>query len=259
MDRFYRRRLVVEEQRYQISDGSKQVIRKRLLFILIFFLVVWTFIVFIRSDYFAISHITIKGNTHTPEAQILLSLQVGEGSNIWKVSPSQLQQRVEMIPRVEKAEIKRLLPRTLHVQVVEKKPLVLVPYGEFLLEISMDGQILGTTQDPQNYGLPLLTGVIPVEGAVGENLLDGTQLAAVTEAVVALEERGMAVSELNITDPENMILITLDGLVVWLGSHDFTQKAALLVQISTQIHDKKSRGYLDLRIKEAPAFNVTGD
>ncbi len=257
MDKHNRIRPIPSRKHDHIISAKKKAIQNRLFIIFIFFVLLWGFNSFIRSDYFVLENIEIQGGLHTPEAEIRLAMQVFEGQNVWEINLSQIKKRAEKIPRIESAEIHRRLPRSLIVKVLEKKAMALVPYGEYLLEVGVDGQVLGTTQDPQYFGLPLLTGISPVELKVGEYLLWGEQLESALAALQLLDNIGPAVSELNVSDSENFILITLDGLVVWLGHNNFVEKINILSQISAQIQGKYSNGYLDLRVKEAPAFNVT--
>lgn len=251
--RLYRQRTIVNGL-HQRVPGKEKKMQARLLLTLLFFLFLWLLLTFVRSDFFRLEVIVIHGHVHTPEAEIRAALQVKEGANIWKISPALLQQRVEAIPRVSSAEIKRRLPRKILVTVREEQVLILVPYQEHLLELSMDGQVLGSTRERHNYGLPLLTGSGPVEISVGKTLLEGQRLAAVREIMALLADSKLHVSELNLADPENLVLVTMDGLVVWLGNGEYAGKVGLLQQISSQLQNKKTGGYLDLRVKEAPVF-----
>ncbi|MDW7652431.1 MAG: FtsQ-type POTRA domain-containing protein, partial [Bacillota bacterium] len=191
--------------------------------------------------------------------QILESLQIHEGENIWELSPGQLAERVESIARIESASVYRKLPRTLVVDVTEKGTLCLVPYREYLFAVGFDGTILGVTNDPQNYGLPLVTGIAPLELKVGDLLFSGERLERTTELITAMDGAGIAVSEINFSDEENLVLVTMSGLTVWLGRDGFQEKAGLLAQIMGQLTGRQDEGYLDLRVPTAPAFHILND
>ena len=109
------------------------------------------------------------------------ALQITEGENIWQLSLPVLEARVAAIPRVEAVTVTRKLPRTLEITIKERKMLALMPFQEYFLEIGWNGQILGAAQDTQNYDLPLLTGVVPVSGAVGQQLLTAEILEQVQQ------------------------------------------------------------------------------
>jgi cell division septal protein FtsQ len=97
-----------------------------------------------------------------------------------------------------------------------------------------------------------------VEISVGHTLLAGEQLTAVRAVMTSLAEHGLHASELNLADPDNMVLIMIDGLIVWLGRGEYEEKIWLLRQISRRLPEEKHAGYLDLRIKEAPVFSEGG-
>jgi cell division protein FtsQ len=229
---------------------------RRLLVILTFFLFVWSFLAFVRSDFFRLREIEIAGARYTGEQEILQALGNVRGHNIWQLNPALLSKEVESIARVKEVSIHRRLPGTLLVEVLEKESLFLVPYGEYLLELCADGQVVGTTRDPQYFGLPLLTGLAPLHGAVGEYLLEGRSLHLVLCALRALDSHGVPVSELNLADPANLVLVTMDGLAVWLGDCEFDAKADLVSQIRLQLQGKAGNGYLDLRVKDLPVYNL---
>jgi len=265
MDRPYRR-----TDNYRVKPKARQValavppahqaegnmlVWRRLLIVLGFFLFIWSFLSFVRSDFFRLEEITISGIVHTSQQEVLQALGPVKGQNIWQLNPAQLRQSVESIARVEGVIVRRRLPGTLEVEVLEKEVLALVPYGEFLLELSNDGQVVGTTQDPQYFGLPFLTGVAPLQGVVGEYLLEGKSLGLAQQALRALNRSGVPVAELNLSDPANLVLVTMDGLVAWLGDSELEAKADLVAQIRLQLQGRIGSGYLDLRVKEAPVYS----
>ena len=234
-------------------------LKRYLLLVFIILLIVWTSINFVRSDFFSLEQLDITGNKFTPEAEVRDALQITEGENIWQLSLPVLEARVAAIPRVEAVTVTRKLPRTLEITIKERKMLALMPFQEYFLEIGWNGQILGAAQDTQNYDLPLLTGVVPVSGAVGQQLLTAEILEQVQQLSKALTGEGVMVSEINLEQADNLIIVTMDGLCVWLGVDRFAEKANILVQILGQLAGQQAEGYLDLRAVTAPVFHPTKD
>ena len=255
MDKRYRKIQPVR-RKITVSAEKKAKLRNRLCLILCSFFLIWALLGFIRSDFFSIKHFVIDGNTHTPESELQLALLVEEGDNIWQLSMDTLEERIGKIPRVAEVSVRRKLPATLVIDVQEKKPLALVPFQEYLFEVGYDGEILGTTQEPQNYGLPMLTGIMPLELTVGDVILSDVLLTQVISAIKALDEANVVVSELNLATENNLVLVTMDGFTVWLGLDNFTDKVSLLTQIIGQLSGRQAQGYLDLRAPAAPAFHV---
>lgn len=232
-------------------------LKRNLLRFFLFFLLVWTSITFLRSDFFHLDTIAVSGNSRTTDTEIITALAVKEGQNIWQLSMAQLEKRVLTIPHVAEVKIKRDLPRTLRVVILEKKVLALVPYQEYFFEMSMNGQLLALTQEVQDYDLPLLTGMEPLGGTVGDFLLTGEALTNLQAVSKALAEKGIALSEINLQQAENVVIVTMDGLVVWLGRDNYVEKAGILEQIADKLAGRQNEGYLDLRAASAPAFHLT--
>ena len=243
-------------KKVSVNPEKTRLIKRRLLATLLFVVVLWTFLSFIGSDFFTIAAINIYGNTYTTEKEIRLALSVAEGDNIWRLNKAQQEAKLKTIARIESARVTRELPNKLKVEVTEKRALALVPYNGYFFEMGSDGMVLATTQNPQNYNIPMLTGLAPLELSVGETLLSGLQLQEVVQALEAMAAAGVAVSELNFAEPEKLVLITMDGFTVWLGQGNHSEKAALLVQIIGRLQGRQAEGYIDLRVPEAPAFNT---
>jgi len=246
--RYYRRRAR--------KPAAAAALKKYFLRLLLIFVLVCAVLGILRSDLFGLKEVTITGNELTPEAEIREALQVQRGDNVLQLDLDALEERVLAIPRIAQAEIRRVLPDGLQVEVAEYKTLVLVPYQDYFLEVGENGLILGSTTDPQQSALPLLTGLEPVTGKVGENILDGRLLEQVRELCSSLADAGVPVSEINASREENLVVVTMDGLSVWLGNKNFAEKAQVLLQILGQLGGRRGEGYLDLRVPTAPAFHI---
>ena len=258
MDKQQRHRRVIKGKRTVSSDKVKKI-RRRLLGVLLLLMMIWLFLGFVRSDFFRLEEIVIAGNTHTPESEIRVALDVAEGANIWEMNPGRMAEQVQAIPRVDEVVVSRRFPRGLEVDIREKEVIALVPYRNYLLEVGYDGVVLGTTEDPKDYGRPLLTGLGSLELTVGKQLLSGAQLEATVSAIEALDSEVIAISEVNLSDEKNLVVITLDGMTVWLGRNDFGQKARMIKEIAGQLPVSPAEGYLDLRITRAPNFHILED
>jgi cell division protein FtsQ len=258
MDKRYRKTYPAYN-RHSVSPKQVNRSRRVLLAALLVLVLIWAFLGFIRSDFFRIEAIEVRGNLHTEENEIRLAMPLQEGDNIWRMNPAYLEGRITEIPRIEHAFVSRRLPRKVLVEVTEKKPLALIPYQQYLLEIGADGMVLGSTEERQNYNLPLLTGMPPTELTVGKILLEGVMLEEIREVITAMVTAGIAVSEFNMADEDNVIVITMDGMTVWLGRNNYAKKADLIVQIIRQLDGRQTEGYLDLRVLSAPAFHPTGE
>ncbi|MCW8305727.1 FtsQ-type POTRA domain-containing protein [Acidiphilium sp. PA] len=112
---------------------------------------------------FRVRHIEISGASTTPRAAVEKALGITRGMPILGFSPAQASARIAALGAVRSATVERLLPDTVRVDVVERRPIAIwqQPDNRFAL-IGPDGTVLlghdaaaARARDP---GLPLLVG-----------------------------------------------------------------------------------------------------
>lgn len=257
MDKHFRPKIYYRGARKKKKPELFRRARKYLLGVFLLFFAVWAAYSFLNSGFFSLEKIEITGLARLSEEEVLQALQLTLGENILKIKISQLEERLLNLPRVAGANVTRHLPRELHVVIIENELLGLIPYQDYFLEVGENGLILDSATAVQDYDLPLITGLQPVAGTVGEAVWEGRLLEGVRDLCSALKEEKLLVSEINVEDPENFVIVTMDGLVVWLGNENFAEKTHILVQIIGRLKDRQEEGYLDLRVSSAPAFHIT--
>jgi cell division protein FtsQ len=89
-----------------------------------------------------------------------LNLIKARRANIFSIHLGRLAREVERHPWVESCSIKRILPGTLRVRLVEKTPAALARHGERLLLVDRTGAVIEEPADPAEWagGLALFTG-----------------------------------------------------------------------------------------------------
>lgn len=114
----------------------------------------------------AIADIEVEGRHRTSPDSVLAALGAQRGTPILAVSPAEAKARLEAMPWVRSASVERLLPDTLHVRIVERRPLaVWQRNGKFNL-IDQEGKVLPTDRLGEFFGLLVLVGEdAPKEGA----------------------------------------------------------------------------------------------
>ncbi|MGH6799666.1 MAG: cell division protein FtsQ/DivIB, partial [Roseiarcus sp.] len=106
----------------------------------------------------AITDIEVEGHRRTSRQSVLAALGVQRDTPIFAVSPAEAKARLEAMPWVRSASVERLLPDTLHVRIVERRPLaVWQRNGKFDL-IDQEGKVLPTDHLGEFFGLLVLVG-----------------------------------------------------------------------------------------------------
>lgn len=176
------------------------------------------------SPRFAITKIEVTGNSHVPTEQIVASLPVQVGQNVFSTDLDGVVRELRMNPWIASAEAHRELPHTLAIVVREHTPTAMVQLGALYL--------VDTTGHPfkkaelaadEGVGLPIITGLD--RGAYNANP-DGTA-ALVRNALGALDtwREGHAdrpsIGELHLDTHGGLTLVTYEhAITIELGDLD---------------------------------------
>lgn len=106
--------------------------------------------------FFRVRKIEVNGLRYTPAGDVLARLKVDTTRSVWDpLGP--LAERVMAHPQVESAYVSRKLPGTLVVDVVERKPVALVPVGAELRAVDERGVTLPLDPSRTPVDAPVVT------------------------------------------------------------------------------------------------------
>lgn len=91
---------------------------------------------------FVVRDVFVVGRNETPKKTLLDTLAVRRGSPILAVDLEAVRQRVQALPWVRQASIRRVLPDTLVIDIVERKPLALWQHDKRFALIDEEGQVI---------------------------------------------------------------------------------------------------------------------
>ena len=190
----------------------------------------------LRSPYFRIEQITVKGNRLLDREEILQLAKPAEGQNIFRFKASQIDNQLEANPIVERAKIVKRPPHLIEIRVEEQEPLFLVNRGGRLL---VQGD--GFTIDPHSpLDLPILSGT----DDLGERYAEELALRMKRENPTLLDMVSQIRWEKGIT------LWLQDGCRVELGEGNFGEKTSHLKRLLALLKDAGDNpGFIDLRFR----------
>lgn len=237
---------------------ERKKLKNKLIFLFIFVIFNIAFLVFLRSPIFTISHLHVEGLDKLSLEEICSAGGIREGMNIWKISPPHLRDNILKIPRVAAAEVERELPGEVHIFIREKYPLVLIPFHGHYLELASDGIIIGLRDDYRGE-LPLVSGLFWGKMDVGTNIPDRERGEIIEVFLDVFSEMStLPLAEINVAEPEQIVVYTWEGMEVWLGdSNGLEKKLDVLMHLYPRLPSLEKNdieGYLDLRAAEAPVF-----
>jgi len=139
-----------------------------------------------------VDNIEVEGRTTTDTATILAALGAHAGTPILAVSPTRAKEQLEALPWVRSASIERRLPGTLHVHLVERRPLAVWQHDGKQELIDRDGTVIPVTDLSRFAKLPTVVGGDDARhGAASlvELLASEADLAARVTAIVLVGDR----------------------------------------------------------------------
>jgi cell division protein FtsQ len=159
--RFRQRRIEVRR-----LEGRRRL--RVLLVLLGFVLVALTGYGASRSPLLDVDHIRVTGASHVPAAAVAAGSGVERGMAMFDVDEGAAKRRVEAIPWVLRARVRRHWPATVTIDLQERTPLAAVPGAGGFAVVDGTGRILTVAAAPP-AGQPLLLGVPPA-GAPGTRI-----------------------------------------------------------------------------------------
>ena len=84
----------------------------------------------LQSALFAVSSVQLVGARHLTEEEILSIAGISMGDSLFNVDVRRARERLLAHPRIEQATVRRRLPATIHVEVVERVPVAIMPHPE---------------------------------------------------------------------------------------------------------------------------------
>jgi cell division protein FtsQ len=107
---------------------------------------------------FAIDEIRVSGNVESSEIDIFDRVGLDGWTSLVGFDVHQARERIESLPWVESATVRKVYPSTLEVKVAERAPFAIWQQGALLSLIEKDGAVIAPLSGARHAGLPLVVG-----------------------------------------------------------------------------------------------------
>jgi cell division protein FtsQ len=195
-------------------------------------------------------NISVDGCKHSDPVALEGIVRRDFPANILRIDLNQLRSRLEQEPWIRRIEIRRILPSTLKIHVLERVPSVIAEIGGELELLDNEGFLLDHYH--RDYGkldVPVFCG-LRGEDAASYKVLQEDNSSRVRVGVQVLAELAAGspdytrtLSEVNLSDPANVKVLLVDDTVeVLLGDRDFLKRFQTFMSNLPQYQDLKSQG-----------------
>jgi cell division protein FtsQ len=175
------RRLV--ERRRQVAAGRVRRRRRQLAGVVAAAVLAVAVARLVNSPLFSLTSVSVRGTAALTPAQVVAVSGVRPGVPYLAIDPDAVRLRVETLPRVARAEVRRDYPSSLRITVVERRPAAAINARGRWWQVAADGVVLDAV-DARPRGIPFVARVpVPAGLHPGSRLPPGGPLA---NAVTAL-------------------------------------------------------------------------
>lgn len=192
----------------------------------------------------AIDQVRITGQSETSEVDILDSLAIGQYPSLFTFDLDAARARVESLPWVAQATLKKLYPDTLEIAVVERLPYALWQHGETVSLIDPQGTVITDYVGERYTNLPLVVG--PGANTRVDEFLD---LILSQPSLVPRVRAGLLISE------RRWNVVLAEAVQIMLPERDPTEALARVAQIDAE-HSLLSRDIVAVDFRSPERFVV---
>lgn len=189
------------------------------------------------SEKFNLRNVTFYGCKELNPKELEGIIRQDFPANILRIDLERLKKRLEKETWTKRVEIRRVLPSDLIIYVEERTPSVILELQGELMVADTDGTMLGQ-YDPRfgKLDVPVFKGVLG-DNAESYRLYQGQNTVRIRQGFAMLSdiESGLPratqkISEVDISDPENLkILLVDDTAEVYLGEKDYLKRFQTLM------------------------------
>jgi cell division protein FtsQ len=201
-----------------------------------------------------VAHITVTGTQHLSTGQVMALIEGLRGQNILLVRLEDWQRRVLASPWVADATLRRSLPGTVEVRIVERHPIAIGRVGEELFLVDERGDEIDK-YGPRyaDFDLPIVDGLAR-GGAqdAGANERRAQLASRLLGDVRTRPDLARRISQLDVSDPRNAVVIVDQETVrIRLGDERFVERLQSYVDLAQALREQvPAIEYVDLRFGE---------
>lgn len=179
----------------------------------------------LHSTLFKIRYINVYGNVNLSQEEIVIQSGLAKDQNIFSVDKHQVEERINSNRYLKYQNLRRDYPDTITLVVYERVPCATFQTLGIQYTVDKTGMVLEQTEELTPVpGMIVMTGIKVEQAGVGRQLIlkSEKQLKAMQEILYEIEMKGLdeRISELNLSDLENLYLVTVDGFSVRLGPYE---------------------------------------
>jgi len=208
----------------------------------------------LASDQFRIEEICVQGGRHLSVEQVVALSDIRTGLNTFELDLDLIGRKVAENPWVREAQVQRIFPRQVDIQIEERKPVAIINLG-YLYYLDDRGEVFKVLESDDSLDFPVVTGFDyqKIEQRDQRSAADLKQIVALLADLKGRQKFSLQqISEVHREKSGGFALFTLDaGVKVRLGRGAFSKKLDRLERIYAELQPRlQILDYIDLNVDE---------
>lgn len=198
----------------------------------------------------AVDRVVVQGHRRLSEAAIDELKGSVRGQSLLMVDLEAFRASALASPWVASVTVRRLLPSTLEVQIVEREPVAIARLGQHLHLVDEAGVIIAQ-YGPQHadFDLPIVDGMALADAGTRIDPARAQLVARFLGSLAARPELRRSVSQVDVSRDGNVaVLLDGDGTLLYLGDDQFVERLRTYLEIRPTLAERMNDvDYVDLR------------
>lgn len=197
---------------------------------------------------FNLDEIKVVGNSYVTTEEVCRMAGVYRGQHILAVSPDEAKVLLLKDLRIEQAEVKRLLPNGLMIQVKERQPVLNIPCDYGFIDIDREGLVLAAYRAPTQLPIPQLVGLKVHDLYISDSVRE-QPIRDMAAFLGFLGPKALAsLTYVNMSDLNRILCLTPERTEIRLGKLDnLEEKARICRDFLAELKlGKQPMEYIDL-------------
>ena len=203
-------------------------------------------------EMFHVAQINVRGNHRLSKGEILAMLQDLRGQSVLAADLAEWRRALLSSPWVADASLRRTLPSTVDVAILERAPLAIGRINGLLYLVDDRGSVI------DEYGpgyadldLPVIDGLSSAAGAENANLYRALLARRLLDAL-RVQNMVSQISQIDVSDARNaVVLLEGDPTLIRLGDERFVERLQSYHELAPTLRDEvPAIDYVDLRFNE---------
>ncbi len=237
--------VVLEERVPKLKKQRRQKINRQLIgYVSLFFLLIIA-VLYFQSSFSNVSSIEVQSKGVVDKKFILQKSELQTTTNFWKISTSQVEERIKQIPEIKTVTVEKKFPQKVVIHVTEYRHVAYIFNKKDFLPVLETGRVLAEGTQIVPIDAPVLIWEATEEN--DESMQDmAAQLSLVSPAILN------SISEIHHTPtklyPFHITLFMTNGLEVTAIIDNFAEKIKYYPSILKKLDKKVKEGILHLEV-----------